>query len=43
VDAALGATYEILGASLMRRHDKPFYFLPMFGFASPEAVLEIER
>ena len=33
------AVYEIIGASLMRERGQPFYFLPMFGFDSPEAVL----
>jgi hypothetical protein len=40
--AARYAIYEILGATLMRERGQPFYFLPMFGFADPEAVLEIE-
>jgi hypothetical protein len=42
-DAALSATHEILGATLMRHHDKPFFFLPMFGFADPEAVLAADQ
>ena len=40
-DAALvaaGATNEIQGASVMRAKGRPFYFLPMFGFANPEAI-----
>jgi len=41
--AARHAVYEILGASLMRERGQPFYCLPMFGCASPEAVLETER
>ena len=41
--AARYAVYEILGATLMRERGQPFYFLPMFGFANPETVLEIER
>ena len=39
-EAAGHATYEILGEAIMRKHGEPFYFLPMFGFESPEAVLE---
>ena len=41
-DAAWDAAYacsEIQGAKLMRERGQPFYFLPMFGFADPEAVL----
>lgn len=38
-DAAPYATYEIMGAPEMRRAGHPFTFLPMFGFADPEAVL----
>lgn len=30
---------EIQGASIMRANGTPFYFLPMFGFADPEAVM----
>jgi hypothetical protein len=37
--AARYAIYEILGATLLRERGQPFYFLPMFGFADPEAVL----
>ena len=40
MDAACYAVYEIVGASLMRERGQPFYFLPMFGFKNPEAVLE---
>jgi len=45
-DAALVAryaVYEILGATLMRERGQPFYFLPMFGFNSPEAVLAADQ
>jgi hypothetical protein len=35
---AAGATNEIQGASVMRAKNLPFYFLPLFGFADPEAV-----
>ena len=40
--AAWPASYacaEIQGAAIMRKRGKPFFFLPMFGFANPEAVL----
>jgi hypothetical protein len=37
--AAAGATNEIQGAAVMRAKGQAFYFLPMFGFADPEAVL----
>ena len=37
--AAAGATNEIQGAAIMRAKGQAFYFLPMFGFADPEAVL----
>ena len=37
------AVYEIIGASLMRERGQPFYLLPMFGFADPEAVLENDK
>ncbi len=36
---AAGATSEIQGAEVMRAKGQPFYFLPLFGFADPEAVL----
>ena len=45
-DAAWDAGYacsEIQGAALMRERGKPFFFLPMFGFADPEAVLAAEQ
>ena len=37
------AVYEILGATLMRERGQPFFFLPMFGFADPEAVLAADK
>jgi pyruvate/2-oxoglutarate dehydrogenase complex dihydrolipoamide acyltransferase (E2) component len=37
--AAARATSEIQGAAIMRERGQPFFFLPMFGFADPEAVL----
>ena len=36
---AANACSEIQGARILREQGKPFYFLPMFGFADPEAVL----
>jgi hypothetical protein len=36
--AAAGATNEIQGAAVMRDRGEPFYFLPMFGFNSPEEI-----
>jgi hypothetical protein len=36
---ATWATNEIQGAAVMRAKGQAFYFLPMFGFADPEAVL----
>ena len=41
-DAAWAARYamnEIQGAAIMRAKGTPFYFLPIFGFADPEAVM----
>jgi hypothetical protein len=37
--AAAWATSEIQGAAIMRERGQPFFFLPMFGFADPDAVL----
>ena len=37
---AAGATNEIQGAAIMRAKGQPFFFLPLFGFANPEAILE---
>ena len=34
------ATNEIQGAAIMRKRGRPFFFLPIFGFATPEAILE---
>jgi len=36
-DAAWAAA-EIQGARLLRGREQPFFFLPMFGFADPEAI-----
>jgi hypothetical protein len=36
--AAAGASNEIQGAAIMRERGQPFFFLQMFGFASPEEV-----
>lgn len=38
-DAARLATNEIQGASVMRANNQPFFFLPLFGFQDPEAVI----
>jgi hypothetical protein len=35
---AWAASWEIQGAEIMRRDGKPFYFLPSFGFASPDDI-----
>ena len=37
--AACYATWEIMGASVLRTKGQPFMFLPMFGFASPEDIV----
>ena len=37
-DAAGAATREIQGADLMRERGQLFFFLPMFGFASPDDI-----
>ena len=37
-DAAGYAANEIQGAALMRERGQPFFFLPMFGFATPEDI-----
>ena len=37
-DAARYAANEIQGAALMRERGQPFYFLPLFGFATPEDI-----
>lgn len=42
-DAAGDAANEIQGARIMRERGQPFTFLPMFGFADPEAVLAAEN
>ena len=36
--AAARACSEIQGARLLRERGKPFFFLPLFGFAEPEAI-----
>jgi hypothetical protein len=38
--AAAWASNEIQGAAIMRERGQPFFFLPMFGFASPEEIME---
>jgi hypothetical protein len=37
-EIAEAAAWEIQGAEIMRRDGKPFYFLPIFGFASPDDI-----
>jgi hypothetical protein len=37
-EAAEEAAWEIQGAEIMRRDGKPFYILPIFGFASPDDI-----
>ena len=37
-EIAEAAAWEIQGAEIMRRDGKPFYFLLIFGFASPEDI-----
>ena len=37
-EAPAAAAWEIQGAEIMRRDGKPFYFLPSFGFASPDDI-----
>jgi len=37
-EASREAAWEIQGAEIMRRDGKPFYFLPSFGFASPDDI-----
>ena len=37
--AAARATNEIQGAAIMRAKGQAFYFLPLFGFADPEAII----
>jgi hypothetical protein len=32
------ASLEIQGAAILRRDGKPFFFLPLFGFASPDDI-----
>ena len=36
--AARDAAGEIQGAEILKRNGKPFFFLPMFGFASPDEI-----
>ena len=37
--ASAGASNEIQGSAGMRARSQPFWFLPLFGFADPEAVM----
>ena len=41
--AAARASNEIQGAAVMRTNGQPFFFLPFFGFADPEAVIAADR
>lgn len=41
LNAAQYAMLEIMGAAVMREKGQPFFFLPMFGFASPEEIPEV--
>ena len=41
--AATWATHEIQGAAVMLAKNQPFYFLPLFGFADPAAVVAADR
>lgn len=41
-EASAGATNEIQGAAVMRASNQPFFFLPLFGFSNPEAVIAAE-
>jgi hypothetical protein len=40
---AAWATHEIQGAAVMRAKNQPFFFLPLFGFADPDAVVAADR
>ena len=40
---AAGVSNEIQGAAVMRTNGQPFFFLPFFGFADPEAVMAADR
>ena len=42
-EATHNAVYEILGGALMHARNQPFFFLPLFGFDSPEAVLAADQ
>ena len=37
------ASNEIQGAAVMRKRNQPFFFLPLFGFANPEAVIKVSK
>ena len=41
--AVAWATNEIQGAAVMRAKGLPFFFLPLFGFADPEAVMAADN
>jgi hypothetical protein len=40
---AAWASNEIQGAAFMRANGQPFFFLPLFGFADPEAVIAADN
>ena len=37
-DAAGAAAWEIQGAAIFKAENRPFYFLPLFGFDSPDSI-----
>lgn len=41
--ATAWASNEIQGAAVMRAKGQPFFFLPLFGFADPEAVMAADK
>ena len=41
--AAAGASNELQGAAVMQANGQSFFFLPLFGFADPEAVMAADR
>ena len=41
--AAAGKSDEIQRAEIMRKNEQAFFFLPLFGFADPEAVLAADK
>jgi hypothetical protein len=41
--AAAGASNEIQGAIYMRANNEPFFFLSLFGFSDPQAVIDASK